>query len=195
MGGKDLVKYGVAFSGGVLAVVGVMGAIALTQGAASQTSTSSESPSNPAPSPQSSELAREQISADPADSAQPLQDEVARQSTHEAKPSPAASESTNSAPEQVAKESVSNVTPIDSLVRNSAVIILGTVERVTDEDEFILRDETGTVQVYTGKTFFTVETGQLVTVHGRVDDARQLEIYADQIVLPSGESLSIRHWD
>jgi uncharacterized protein YdeI (BOF family) len=87
------------------------------------------------------------------------------------------------------------ITPISALIRNTQVAIVGTVQRLTDEDEFVISDQTGSVLVYTGLTHFPVEAGQSVTVRGRVDDSRILEVYADEILLPDGSVLPVRHWE
>ena len=86
------------------------------------------------------------------------------------------------------------MTNIGDLVRNTMVTVEGTVTRINDEDEFVLTDSTGSIQIYTGRTFFTVDQGQQVSVRGLVDDGVMLEIYADEIVLPDGSVVKVRHW-
>jgi len=83
------------------------------------------------------------------------------------------------------------VTPIGNLVRNSFVTIQGTVERVSDEDEFFIQDGTGSVKVWTGGTFFTVSPGEQVTVEGFVDEDLLLEVYAQRIINSDGEVTTI----
>lgn len=83
------------------------------------------------------------------------------------------------------------VTMISELTRGSMVTVEGTVTRVSDEDEFLISDSTGSIQVFTGNTFFAVEQGQQVTVKGFVDDGVFLEIYAEEILLPSGELVKV----
>ena len=72
------------------------------------------------------------------------------------------------------------------------VTVSGTVERITDEDEFIVADESGSITVWTGTQFFTVDEGETVVVAGFVDDDLQLEIYATEIVRADGSVVSIR---
>jgi uncharacterized protein YdeI (BOF family) len=74
------------------------------------------------------------------------------------------------------------------------VTVEGTVTRINDEDEFIITDSTGSIQIYTGRSYFTVDQGQRVSVRGLVDDGVLLEIYADEIVLPDGSVVEVRHW-
>jgi len=83
------------------------------------------------------------------------------------------------------------ITPIGSVTRNQRVTLSGTVDRVTDEDEFYLRDNTGTIKVWTGGSFFTVEPGEVVQVAGVVDDDLFIEVYATEIVRESGEVILI----
>lgn len=80
---------------------------------------------------------------------------------------------------------------IADLQRNTEVTVQGSVERVTDEDEFILADATGVVPVWTGTTFFTVNPGETVVVTGFVDDDSPLEIYAQQIVRADGSVIAV----
>jgi uncharacterized protein YdeI (BOF family) len=71
------------------------------------------------------------------------------------------------------------------------VTIAGTVDRITDEDEFYLRDNTGSIKVWTGNSFFTVEPGETVQVSGFVDDDLFIEVYATEIVRESGDVIQI----
>ena len=50
------------------------------------------------------------------------------------------------------------------------VSVAGTVERITDEDEFRLTDAGGTVRVYVGPNWVPANVGEAVTVDGFVDD-------------------------
>ena len=84
-----------------------------------------------------------------------------------------------------------DLTPIGSLVRGSFVTIAGRVDRVTDEDEFVLRDDTGSVKIWTGGVFFPVSAGDQVTVRGFVDEDLLLEIYAQEIITESGEVIVV----
>jgi uncharacterized protein YdeI (BOF family) len=85
----------------------------------------------------------------------------------------------------------SDLTAIGSLVRGTFVTIAGSVERVTDEDEFILRDNTGSVKIWTGEVFFPVNQGDQVTVQGFVDEDLLLEVYAQEIITESGEVIVV----
>ena len=74
------------------------------------------------------------------------------------------------------------ITPILDLKRGTSVTVIGTVERIPDEDEFILSDETGSVEIYMGPNFVPVSLGETVTVQGFVDnDPGPLEIYAQRL--------------
>ena len=83
------------------------------------------------------------------------------------------------------------MTKVADLTRNTVVTLQGTVERITDEDEFLLADDTGTVAVWTGQRFFTVDQGEEVTVTGFVDDDLFLEVYAQEIVRADGSVVEI----
>jgi uncharacterized protein YdeI (BOF family) len=84
-------------------------------------------------------------------------------------------------------------TRIADLVRNTNVTVVGTVDRLTDEDEFILADASGSVRVYVGPNFVPVNPGDAVTVRGFVDDDFRLEIYAREIVRPDGSTVTFDH--
>lgn len=82
-------------------------------------------------------------------------------------------------------------TPIGELQRNTPVTIAGVVERFTDEDEFILRDETGSVLVYVGPNPIPAAPGERITVTGMVDEDARLEVYADVIVRADGTRVDL----
>lgn len=84
-------------------------------------------------------------------------------------------------------------TRIADLVRNTNVTVVGTVDRLTDEDEFILADASGSVRVYVGPNLVPVNPGDAVTVRGFVDDDFRLEIYAREIVRPDGSTVTLEH--
>lgn len=88
----------------------------------------------------------------------------------------------------------SDVTPIGSLVRNTFVSVEGTVQRITDEDEFVVADQTGSIKVWTGATFGAVTPGEQVVVRGFVDDDLLIEIYAQEIVKEDGTVLELRSY-
>ena len=79
------------------------------------------------------------------------------------------------------------VTPISDLRPDDDVTVSGTVIRITDEDEFLLRDATGEVPVYLSSDGMPVAPEQTITVMGRVDDDGPIEIYAREITLPGGD--------
>jgi uncharacterized protein YdeI (BOF family) len=82
---------------------------------------------------------------------------------------------------------------IASLERGQQVIVAGSVDRITDEDEFILRDATGTVRVYVGPNRVPASQGETITVHGIVDDDLPLEVYATAITRADGTRVDLPH--
>ncbi|MBF9051085.1 NirD/YgiW/YdeI family stress tolerance protein [Roseobacter sp. HKCCD9010] len=83
------------------------------------------------------------------------------------------------------------VDPIANLAPGQAVTLLGTVDRITDDDEFLLRDATGAVPVYVGPNPIPAAVGDRVTVIGVVDDDGPIEIYATTIVLADGTEVAL----
>lgn len=87
----------------------------------------------------------------------------------------------------------SALTRIDDLQRGSLVSVAGIVERITDEDEFYLGDESGRVLVYIGANRLPLTLGEAVTVHGVVDDdPGPLEIYARSITRADGTAITLK---
>ena len=86
--------------------------------------------------------------------------------------------------------SAETITPIGDIQRGASVTVTGTVDRILDEDEFRLADETGRVRVYIGPNQVPAQIGDEVTVRGIVDDDITLEIYARQMVLPDGTTVT-----
>ncbi|WP_349359293.1 hypothetical protein [Stappia sp.] len=81
----------------------------------------------------------------------------------------------------------SGVTQIGDLQRGTMVKVQGTVERITDEDEFRLADSSGAVRIYVGPNWVPVDVGEAVTVDGFVDDGfGPLEIYARSLTRADG---------
>lgn len=80
------------------------------------------------------------------------------------------------------------VTPIAELQRGAMVTVQGTVERITDEDEFRLTDSSGDILVYVGPNWVPAEVGEAVTVNGRVDDnlIGPRELYARSLTRADG---------
>jgi uncharacterized protein YdeI (BOF family) len=183
---KEVAKYSAVFGAGVLSVLAAIGFTSLIQ------------PQAVAPvANQIPILENTPEAADP----QGETSEAATSGPVSQKPqSPKQTRNSSAANESAAESSlgagtvVDGVTMVRDLVRNTMVTVEGTVTRASEEDEFIITDSTGSVQVYTGRTFFTVEQGQVVSVRGLVDDSSYLEIYADEIVLPDGSIIQVRHW-
>lgn len=89
-------------------------------------------------------------------------------------------------------------TPIADLQRGSMVIVQGSVDRITDEDEFRLTDSTGSVQVYVGPNNVPAAIGEQVIVTGFVDDdlVGPKEIYARSLIRADGTEITFsRHYD
>jgi uncharacterized protein YdeI (BOF family) len=164
MSTKTWATYGAVFVAGALVVGGVWSVVAITG--------NQVSPATPAPSALS---ASEE--ADTTNAGQPADNTAAEQPVAQERP--------------VATEQADGLTPIGSVARNQMVTIAGTVDRITDEDEFYLRDNTGSIKVWTGNSFFTVEPGETVQVSGFVDDGLFIEVYATEIVRESGDVIQI----
>jgi uncharacterized protein YdeI (BOF family) len=88
---------------------------------------------------------------------------------------------------------LADVTPVADLRRDAPATVAGTVDRITDEDEFVLADATGQVRVHVGPTVVPVRPGDSVTVTGMVDDGLRLEIYAREIVGADGTVFTFDH--
>ena len=86
-----------------------------------------------------------------------------------------------------------DVTPIAEIRRDMAVTLKGTVDRITDEDEFVLRDHSGAVRVYVGPNPVPATPGEVITVIGHVDDDRPIEVYATEIVRADGARVALSH--
>lgn len=83
------------------------------------------------------------------------------------------------------------ITPIGDVVKNTMVTVSGSVQRISDEDEFVLADESGSISVWTGSEFFTVDQGESVVVTGFIDDDLIIEIYAQEITRADGTVVTI----
>lgn len=88
------------------------------------------------------------------------------------------------APAAIARE----ITPIADAQRGTMVTVAGTVERITDEDEFRLADASGSIRVYVGPNWVPAEVGESVTVNGFIDDdlIGPREIYAHSLTRADG---------
>lgn len=96
------------------------------------------------------------------------------------------------APATFAKE----VTKIGDIQRGASVVLAGEVVRILDEDEFRLRDDTGSVRVYIGwRNRVMVDVGEQVSVTGFVDDDLvnyfRPEVYAREIVRGDGSTITL----
>lgn len=84
-------------------------------------------------------------------------------------------------------ENSNDIQTIDSLKAETIVTVAGTVESIRDEDEFILKDDTGSIKVYIGPNRMPVKQGDAVTVEGMFDnDIIKREIYAHAITDADG---------
>lgn len=79
------------------------------------------------------------------------------------------------------------ITPINDVKRGTMVTVQGTVERITDEDEFRLSDASGSIRVYVGPNWVPANIGEAVTIDGFVDDDfGPREIYARSLTRADG---------
>jgi uncharacterized protein YdeI (BOF family) len=81
------------------------------------------------------------------------------------------------------------------LQRGATITVRGEVARITDEDEFILKDSSGSVRVYVGPDMVPAEVGENVTVSGFVDDdvIEPKEIYAKTLTRADGSIVTFDH--
>ena len=87
------------------------------------------------------------------------------------------------------------ITPIADAQRGSMVTVKGTVERITDEDEFRLADASGSIRVYVGPNWVPADEGEAVTVHGFVDLGPR-ELYARSLTRADGSVVTFeRRYD
>jgi uncharacterized protein YdeI (BOF family) len=86
---------------------------------------------------------------------------------------------------------LAEVMAIGDLRRGTMATVEGNVERITDEDEFVLVDATGDIRVYIGPNAMPVRIGDAVRVEGFVDDDLRMELYADTITLPDGSVVTL----
>lgn len=90
------------------------------------------------------------------------------------------------------------ITPIAEAQRGTMVTVQGTVERITDEDEFRLADASGSIRVYVGPNWVPADVGEAVTVEGFVDDdlIGPREIYARSLTRANGTVIAFeRRYD
>jgi hypothetical protein len=85
-------------------------------------------------------------------------------------------------------------TPIAELAPGTTVTVTGTVERITDEDEFLLADATGRVQVYIGPGIVPFDVGERVTLDALVDrEGAGIELYARAALRADGSRVTFDH--
>ena len=91
----------------------------------------------------------------------------------------------------------SQIIPIADAQRGTMVMVQGTVERITDEDEFRLADASGSIRVYVGPNWVPAEVGETVIVNGFVDDdLGPREIYARSLTRADGTVITFdRRYD
>lgn len=86
-----------------------------------------------------------------------------------------------------AQPDAERITRIGELQRGTMVTVKGTVEKMTDKDEFRLTDDSGNVRIYVGPNWVPADVGEAVTVRGFVDDdIGPLEIYARSLTRADG---------
>lgn len=190
---KELAKNFAVFGAGAFAVLGVIGALSLVdtfrtpQG--SVMSPEAETPANSIDSSSNSSENADQV---------PGGSKAAQGSSPSTNTSVGISASGAEEPvmePQSRATSPGPKTAIANLENNTLVTLTGQVTRVSQEDEFILSDPTGSVQIYTGKNHFTVFEGEIVTITGLVDRSIIIEVYANEIQHQDGTVTRIQHYD
>jgi uncharacterized protein YdeI (BOF family) len=88
--------------------------------------------------------------------------------------------------------------PIKEVRRGQPVVLSGTVHRIKDSDEFVLRDDSGRIDIYIGwRNRMPVATGDQVTVWGFADDDAfpgfRPDIYADALRTADGRKIQFRN--
>lgn len=87
-----------------------------------------------------------------------------------------------------------NTTAIGDLRAGTTATITGTIEAITDEDEFRLADASGSVIVYIGPGIVPFDTGETLTVNGIVDrELGGLEVYARTATRADGSVVTFDH--
>lgn len=186
MGKAEIAKYAAVFGAGAFAVLGVIGLNSLLTSDPQASELNNQINSTPIQSsetqPKSAGEAEEPVGSD---------ESVATQS--QGQPETSATASAQPTAPSNSEGDTSQTINIADLQRNTMVTVEGVVTSIRDEDEFVLTDQTGSIPIYTGKSLFTVEQGQLVALRGFVDDGLILEIYAQEIRFADGSMLSIEH--
>ncbi|MEE4203983.1 MAG: hypothetical protein V2I45_10155 [Halieaceae bacterium] len=93
--------------------------------------------------------------------------------------------------------SAQQITPVADAQRGTMVTVQGTVERITDEDEFRLADASGNIRIYVGPNWVPAEVGETVIVNGFVDDdLGPREVYARSLTRADGTMITFdRRYD
>jgi uncharacterized protein YdeI (BOF family) len=87
-------------------------------------------------------------------------------------------------------------TTIADAKRGTMVTLEGVVDRITDEDEFRLRDATGTIEVDLGPNWMPADEGERVTVQGFMDDDfGPKEVYARTLTRSDGTVITFERGD
>ena len=87
-------------------------------------------------------------------------------------------------------------TAIADVLRGSKVTVQGTVQSIDDEDEFILADPSGTIEVYVGPNGMPVTVGENVSVTGYIDNDRgSADLCASRITRADGTSVEVLNCD
>jgi uncharacterized protein YdeI (BOF family) len=91
----------------------------------------------------------------------------------------------------------SQITRIADAQRGTMVTVQGTVERITDEDEFRMADASGNIRIYVGPNWVPAEVGETVIVNGFVDDdLGPREVYARSLTRADGTVITFdRRYD
>jgi uncharacterized protein YdeI (BOF family) len=90
---------------------------------------------------------------------------------------------------------LAETTAVQDLRRGMPATVDGVVERITDDDEFLLTDDTGSILVYIGPNPMPVRAGDRIRVAGAVDDDGPLEFYATEVTLPDGRVVPLPNRD
>lgn len=89
---------------------------------------------------------------------------------------------------------LASATPIDQLSNGMATTVSGTVDRITDKDEFLLSDPAGSILVYIGPAIMPFAVGEPLTISGTVDrELGRLELYAQEARRSNGTVVSFDH--
>ena len=88
------------------------------------------------------------------------------------------------------------ITPVAEAKRSTMVTLQGTVDRITDEDEFHLRDASGWIEIDVGRNWVPVDVGEQITVQGFVDDDfGPREVYARSLTRADGTVITFDRRD